>query len=63
MDHGVWYAFLLTTLAGCATGIGSALAYLTNRTRKGFLSMALGRIQAGQRAQMRSLLAPVIRAA
>ena len=27
------------------------------------LSMALGRIQAGQRAQMRSLLAPVIRAA
>jgi ZIP family zinc transporter len=42
MDHGVWYAFLLTTLAGCATGIGSALAYLTNRTRKGFLSMALG---------------------
>jgi hypothetical protein len=27
------------------------------------LSMALGRIQAGQREQMRSLLAPVIRAA
>lgn len=38
----VIFAFLLTLLAGLATGIGSALALLTNRTNKKFLSVALG---------------------
>ncbi len=42
MDQSVGYAFLLTTIAGFATGIGSALAYLTKRTRKGFLAASLG---------------------
>jgi len=35
-------AFLLTLLAGLATGIGSGIAYLTRRTNKGFLAAALG---------------------
>ncbi len=42
MNHAVFYAFLLTTIAGCATGIGSALAYLTHHTKRNFLSFALG---------------------
>jgi len=42
MNQATGYAFLLTVLAGCATGIGSALAYLTHRTRKNLLSVALG---------------------
>jgi ZIP family zinc transporter len=42
MDQSVAYAFLLTMIAGCATGIGSALAYLTHRTRRSLLSAALG---------------------
>lgn len=42
MDPALQYAFLLTALAGCATGIGSALAYFTHHTRRGLLSVALG---------------------
>lgn len=42
MQESIWYAFLLTTIAGGATGIGSAMAYLTKQTRKGFLAAALG---------------------
>lgn len=42
MNPSVGYAFLLTAIAGCATGIGSALAYLTRHTRRNLLSAALG---------------------
>jgi ZIP family zinc transporter len=42
MNQGIGYAFLLTTIAGCATGIGSALAYLTHHTRRSLLSASLG---------------------
>ena len=35
-------AFGLTLLAGLSTGIGSALAFLTKRTNRAFLSLALG---------------------
>ncbi len=36
------FAFSLTLFAGLATGIGSALALLTNTTNTRFLSVALG---------------------
>ncbi|MFP3982656.1 MAG: zinc transporter ZupT [Desulfurivibrionaceae bacterium] len=42
MEHNVLFAFSLTLLAGLATGIGSALAFLTRRTNTGFLATALG---------------------
>lgn len=42
MDANIGYAFLLTIIAGCATGIGSAIAYLTHHTRRNILSAALG---------------------
>ena len=42
MNEATGYAFLLTLLAGCATGIGSAIAYLTHRTKRNLLSAALG---------------------
>jgi ZIP family zinc transporter len=35
-------AFLLTTLAGLATGIGSLLAFFARKTNRAFLSVALG---------------------
>ncbi|MFO7815971.1 MAG: zinc transporter ZupT [Halanaerobiales bacterium] len=35
-------AFLLTTLAGLATGIGSFLAFFTKKTNMSFLSISLG---------------------
>lgn len=38
----VSFAFALTLFAGLATGIGSALSLLTNRTNTRFLSVALG---------------------
>ncbi|MEG1497968.1 MAG: zinc transporter ZupT [Bacteroidales bacterium] len=38
----VGLAFLLTLLAGLSTGIGSAVALLTKRTSKKFLSVSLG---------------------
>lgn len=38
----VIFAFSLTLFAGLATGIGSALSLLTNRTNTKFLSIALG---------------------
>mgnify|MGYP006283154083 CR=1 FL=1 len=37
-----WFAFGLTVFAGLSTGIGSALAFFTKRTRTGFLSASLG---------------------
>ena len=43
MDSSVvLFAFSLTLFAGLATGIGSALSLLTNRTNTRFLSVALG---------------------
>jgi len=42
MDHALGFAFLLTAVAGLATGIGSALAYLTHHTQRNMLSLALG---------------------
>lgn len=42
MEENVIRAFALTAFAGLATGIGSALAFLTRRTNKAFLSIALG---------------------
>jgi ZIP family zinc transporter len=40
--HHILFAFLLTLLAGLSTGIGSAVAFLTKRTSKKFLSLSLG---------------------
>lgn len=40
--ENLWTAFGLTLFAGLCTGIGSALAFLTKRTNKKFLSLALG---------------------
>jgi zinc transporter, ZIP family len=40
--NSIGYAFLLTAIAGFATGIGSALAYLTRHTKRDLLSTALG---------------------
>ena len=42
MNENLIWAFMLTTLAGLSTGIGSALAFFTKRTNKTFLSVALG---------------------
>ncbi len=41
MNH-VSFAFMLTFIAGLATGIGSCLAFFTHRTNTRFLSIALG---------------------
>ena len=38
----VLIAFLMTSIAGLATGIGSAMAFFSKRTNKKLLSMALG---------------------
>ncbi len=38
----VLFAFLLTLIAGLATGIGSVIAFKTNRTNKAFLALSLG---------------------
>jgi len=42
MNDNVLLAFSLTTFAGLATGIGSALAFFSKRTNKRFLSASLG---------------------
>ncbi|HET89230.1 MAG TPA: zinc transporter ZupT [Chloroflexi bacterium] len=42
MTTNVWLAFGLTLFAGLATGIGSILVFLTQRTNYRFLSMATG---------------------
>lgn len=39
---GVLFAFLLTLMAGLATGIGSLIAFFANRTNTKFLSLSLG---------------------
>ena len=38
----VFYAFLLTLIAGLSTGIGSCIAFLAKQTNKKFLSVSLG---------------------
>lgn len=40
--NNLLFAFLLTTFAGLATGIGSALAFFTRQTNTKFLSISLG---------------------
>jgi ZIP family zinc transporter len=42
MDGNVLLAFIFTLLAGLSTGIGSALAFFTNRTNTRFLAASLG---------------------
>jgi len=42
LDQQVLIAFLLTLFAGLSTGIGSAIALLSKRTNKSFLSVSLG---------------------
>ncbi len=42
MSATVLYAFLLTLMAGLATGIGSAIAFFAKHTDKKFLSFSLG---------------------
>lgn len=42
MEGSVLYAFLLTALAGLATGVGSAIAFFAKRTNTRFLSASLG---------------------
>lgn len=42
MNTPVWTAFLMTTIAGLSTGIGSAIAFFSRRTNHKFLSLALG---------------------
>ncbi|MDD2999728.1 MAG: zinc transporter ZupT [Candidatus Riflebacteria bacterium] len=41
-QENLLYAFMLTLLAGLATGIGSLLAFFSKRTDKKFLAVALG---------------------
>ena len=40
--NNVWIALALTTFAGMATGIGSAIAFFAKRTNYRFLSVATG---------------------
>lgn len=42
MENNLLFAFLLTLFAGLSTGIGSALAFFTNKSNTKFLSTALG---------------------
>lgn len=42
MDKQLFFAFLLTLLAGISTGIGSAIAFFARRTNTSFLSVSLG---------------------
>jgi ZIP family zinc transporter len=42
MDESILFAFVLTTLAGLSTGIGSAVAYFINKPKMIYLSLSLG---------------------
>lgn len=42
MEQNVLYAFLLTLVAGLATGVGSLIALMAKRTNRKFLSFSLG---------------------
>ena len=41
-SDGVLFAFLLTTIAGLSTGIGSLIALIAKKTNTNFLSLSLG---------------------
>ena len=41
-EHNIWIAFILTMIAGLATGIGSLIALIAKRTNTNFLSFSLG---------------------
>lgn len=40
--NNIFFAFILTLIAGLSTGIGSGIAFVTNHTNKKFLSVSLG---------------------
>lgn len=40
--NNVFWAFMLTLIAGLSTGIGSAIAFFTKKTNKKFLAISLG---------------------
>ena len=42
LEHNVWVAFALTTVAGLSTGIGSLIALIAKRTNTKFLCASLG---------------------
>lgn len=42
MSDNFWFAFGVTMLAGLSTGIGSAIAFFTKKTKTKFLSLSLG---------------------
>lgn len=42
MEGNILYALLLSLFAGCATGIGSAIAFFAKKTNTRFLSFSLG---------------------
>ena len=42
MDNNLVLAFILTLLAGLSTGIGSAIAFISKKTNRKFLSISLG---------------------
>jgi zinc transporter, ZIP family len=42
MPNNIWFALLLTLLAGLSTGIGSAAAYFIRKPQPRFMSMILG---------------------
>ncbi len=42
VDHSLLFAFGLTVFAGLATGLGAAIAFFTQRSNRGLLSMTMG---------------------
>lgn len=42
MQGSLWFAFMLTALAGLSTGIGATIAFFAQRTNRSFLSFGLG---------------------
>lgn len=42
MENNILFALLLSLFAGCATGIGSAIAFFAKKTNSRFLSFSLG---------------------
>ncbi|MFW6276259.1 MAG: ZIP family metal transporter, partial [Bacteroidota bacterium] len=42
INQNVMLAFALTAFAGLSTGIGSAIAFFSNKTNKSFLAISLG---------------------
>jgi ZIP family zinc transporter len=41
-QHSIWGAFVLTMIAGLATGIGSLIALIAKRTNTNYLCASLG---------------------